>query len=125
MNVTHQRRMDAGLCTRCGVNPLGTKTLCLGCAAARAEAAREKDQNGLCNRCHMPSDDAFATCSQCRLSMSARYKARKEAGICVQSGCHKPPADHRVRCAEHGEMFARSAKDYRARVSARRTQPDL
>lgn len=41
-----------------------------------------------CHNCGKPAD-AGARCAACVAARKAWYAARKKAGICVQTGCHR------------------------------------
>jgi hypothetical protein len=90
-NVTFDSRKRQGLCTRCGVNPLGEKWVtCHACHEDHRKKVlkirEERKQAGLCDNCGQhPRRPGVSTCSDCGRHFSSKttkkYKESREECI--------------------------------------------
>jgi hypothetical protein len=114
-----------GLCYVCRCRPQrpGTR-YCEPCiekaAIARIKTYHERIARAECGGCGEPSSDDHAFCDGCRAQQhdlnTARYAARRAAGLCVK--CGETSGDKCLcdRCAEsHGELMRERYYDCKAR----------
>ena len=105
-----RERVEAGLCPRCGREPVEAGAVCEPCRESRRAAERklyaERRASGLCGRCGAEVVDEASTCASCaardvkrrprkNAASRRRYHDRRARGICVDCGAH---ADAGVRC---------------------------
>lgn len=107
-NLTAWRKakLAAGLCGRCGVNPLSTQKYCATCAELyRTEAKNRRKimrDTGRCNTCGKQPLATETLCEACAGRANSGIKARQErlraTGICAQ--CGKRPLVNSWNCQE-------------------------
>ena len=105
-----RERVEAGLCPRCGREPVEDGAVCEPCREARRAEERKlyaaRRAKGLCGRCGRPTIAGAAQCGPCaalaegrapkkNAASRARYRDRRARGICVDCGAI---ADAGVRC---------------------------
>ena len=107
-----RERVEAGLCTACGLcSPAEDGTLCEPCRETRRAAARKlyekRRARGLCGRCGAEVVDEASTCASCaardvrrrpqkNAASRKRYRGRRARGACVDC---QSPTDGAARCA--------------------------
>lgn len=118
------RRAAAGLCHRCGKNPLVSKGRCAMCLAkGNAErAARDKKRRAeqLCVSCGSPSPGQ-TLCQKCCAARSARKRQHRKQGLCYVCGknppdkrpnnCGKGPNTRCHECTEKANAYNQRIKD--------------
>ena len=103
-------RVKAGLCPRCGREPVEAGAVCEPCREARRAAEKkryaERRAKGLCGKCGGEVCTGTSACASCAARdvkrrprknavSRARYDDRRALGLCVDCGVH---ADAGVRC---------------------------
>lgn len=77
------RRHKAGLCIRCGVEPIHRARMCKVHYEADCEQARrlriQRRESGMCVDCNTRSRPGLSKCQRCADKESARLKARKKS----------------------------------------------
>ena len=103
-------RVEAGLCPRCGREPVEAGAVCESCREARRAEERKlyaaRRAKGRCGRCGAEVVDEASTCASCaakeekrrprkNAASRKRYRGRRALGLCVDCGAN---ADAGVRC---------------------------
>ena len=93
------RRIDRGLCTRCGKAPAAPgRASCEPCLATRREADRASYAAGKAAGMLYGGANADAKRRSARAQSMKRQKARREASLCIRCGQH-PPVEGGTTCA--------------------------
>ena len=105
-----RERVEAGLCPRCGREPVEAGAVCEPCREARRAAEKklyaERRAGGRCGRCGAEVFAGASTCASCaakedkrrprkNTASRKRYHDRRALGLCVDCGAN---ADAGVRC---------------------------
>ncbi len=93
----YHRRLDAGLCPRCGGEPEDWRRTCAKCLAYQAA-----------NRGPRNVDPAVQ-----RSYMAELRRKRLAAGLCAR--CNRPAIDGLTTCQEHREAQGRHSREYKER----------
>ena len=106
-----RERIEAGLCPRCGREPVEAGAVCEPCRESRRAAERklyaERRASGLCGRCGAEVVDEASTCASCaarnvkrrprkNAASRKRYRGRRARSLCVDC---QSPTDGAARCA--------------------------
>jgi len=97
MNTTIQKRIDAGLCTRCCVAVDTGKQKCESCLEKERsynkkyykERGKKQPVKGECVNCSRKTDSIYKCCKTCRRRSRDRRRVFKEAGFCYGCGTHR------------------------------------
>ena len=105
-----RERVEAGLCPRCGREPVEAGAVCEPCREARRAAEKklyaERRAGGRCGRCGAEVFAGASTCEACaardekrrprkNAASRKRYRDRRARSVCVDCGAY---ADAGVRC---------------------------
>jgi hypothetical protein len=100
LSAWRAEKIAAGICGRCGVNPLSTTRLCAPCAElSRQEAKNHRSDmryKGLCHACGkgpLATETLCRTCSdKANAAIQARQARLRAAGLCAY--CGKEPLSY-------------------------------
>ena len=96
MTKSELKKVNKGLCIRCGQSPCTNGTLqcdvCKAKAIVRQKDNYEKRKNiGVCLRCgEERSNNGTGLCDKCRTRQNTMYEIRKKEGLCVDCGKETP-----------------------------------
>ena len=120
-----RERVEAGLCPRCGREPVEAGAVCEPCREARRAEERKlyaaRRAKGLCGRCGAEVVDEASTCASCaardvkrrprkNAASRKRYRDRRARSVCVDCGAH---ADAGVRCAPCASRSYHSSAEHK------------
>ena len=114
-----RERVEAGLCPRCGREPVEGGAVCEPCREARRAEERKlyaaRRAKGLCGRCGRPTFAGAAQCGPCaalgegratkkNAASRARYAKRRAGRLCVDCGEHAGAAARCEPCARRSYL---------------------
>ena len=120
-----RERVEAGLCPRCGREPVEAGAVCEPCREARRAEERKlyaaRRAKGLCGRCGAEVVDEASTCASCaardvkrrprkNAASRKRYRGRRARSICVDC---QSPTDGAARCAPCAVRSYHSSSEHR------------
>ncbi|OTB01157.1 hypothetical protein M426DRAFT_222724 [Hypoxylon sp. CI-4A] len=105
IRLRYRKNKSKGQCTRCSEPRVPGQVVCATHSQKRLDRYQRKKSKGQCGSCSNPCHAGTRYCAE---HMGTRrkygadsYHARKESGLCVNSGCPRLPASGAVRCEKH------------------------
>ena len=120
-----RERVEAGLCPRCGREPVEAGAVCEPCREARRAAEKklyaERRAGGRCGRCGAEVFAGASTCEACaardekrrprkNAASRKRYRDRRARSVCVDCGAY---ADAGVRCTPCARRSYHSSAEHK------------
>lgn len=121
MRQSEQRKRAAGLCIRCS-NPSEGRSRCAECRKKESERRRQvvamRKLVGLCRLCNRPAVSGRRVCKrhagasgESTERKTKMYKARREAGLCVDCGVDAEGGVRCAKCLERMREYKQKCRD--------------